>query len=140
MCFCGIDTRGPESAAPYRKNRRNAGSRKVPLAVCPHVLEEQIAENHAGHAGSSGVADRLRHFLLVNLVRAGKWNVHDDREQTRSIQLRSQQLFADAVHADSTESIRDRCQSSDDIEIAGPARFMQRPRAVLAARPGDECL
>ena len=61
-------------------------------------------------------------------------------EQTRSIQLRPQQLFADAVHADSTESIRDRCQSSDDIEIAGPARFMQRPRAVLAARPGDECL
>src|SRR4029077_1821933 len=64
MCFqAGIDhfaREGLSRPAPYRKNRRNAGSRKVPLSVCPHVLEEQIAENHAGHAGRSGVADRLR--------------------------------------------------------------------------------
>ena len=85
-------------------------------------------------------ADRLRHFLLVDLVRAGIRNVHDDREQTGSIQLRAQQFFADAVHADAAESIGHRGQSADDIEIAGAARLMQRPRAVLAARPGDECL
>src|SRR5262245_3516139 len=40
------------------------------------------------------------------------------------------------MHAHAAESVGDRCQGANNFEIARATCFMQRPRAVFAARPG----
>ena len=82
--------------------------------------------------------DRRRHLALVDLVRARKRNAHDDRRQAGGVELRVQQLLAHAMHADARESVGDRGERADDVEFAGAAHLVQRPGAVLAARPGDQ--
>lgn len=119
--------------APYRKYRRDSGSGKLPLAISPDVLQKEIAEDHMRHAGRLGVGYCCGHLVFVDPVRARVGNTDDKRRQSGRIELRVQQLLAHAVHADTAEGLRDRGQRSDDIELAGAARLVQRPGAVLAA-------
>ena len=62
------------------------------------------------------------------------------RRQARGVELRPQQFLAHAMHADAAECVGDGGQRADDVVVAGAARLVQRPGAVLAARPGDQRL
>ena len=73
--------------SPYREHRCNADTRKVPLAIGPHVLEKKVTENHVRDPRRASLVHRRRHFLLINFIRARKWNVQHDRWQTSSVEL-----------------------------------------------------
>ena len=58
--------------------------------------------------------------------------------QAAGVELRRQQLLAQAMDADAAECVGDRGQRADHVDRAGAAHLVQRPGAVLAARPGDQ--
>ena len=123
---------------PEREQRRDAGRRHFLLAVGAHVLKKQIAEHHVGDALRFGLRHRCRHLALVDLVRARIGYPHDGRRQSAGFELRPQQLLAHSVDADTIEPAGDGGQSADHIDRAGAPRLVQRPGAVLAARPGNQ--
>jgi len=54
------------------------------------------------------------------------------------LELRLQQLLAHAMHADARKFVGHRGQRADHVEFTGAPHLVQRPGAVLAARPGDQ--
>ncbi len=93
-----------------------------------------------GDAVGFRLRQRGRHLALIDLVRTGKRDAHDDRRQARGLKLRAQQALAHAMHADAREFVGHGGERADNVVIAIAANFMQREGAVLAARPGDQCL
>src|SRR5262249_19687786 len=91
-----------------------------------------------GNAGALRLRECCRHLALVDVVRARKRNAHDGRRQACGLELRGEQLLANAVHAHATELVRHRGERADDLELARTAHLVQRPGAGLAARPGDQ--
>ena len=82
---------------------------------------------------------RLGHARFVDVVRTRERNGDDHRRKRRGAELRHQQLLAHAVHADAAKRFGDGRQRADDLVVAGAAHFVQCKRAVLAARPCDQC-
>ena len=123
---------------PQRKQRLDAGAGELGHAIGADILEKQIAEDDGADAVGFGRGERLGHARLVDVIRARIGNAHDDRRQSGGGELRLQNCLAHAMHADAREGIGHRGERTDNIVFAGAARFVQRPGAVLAARPGDQ--
>src|SRR6185437_7803927 len=127
-------------SAPEREHRRDAGAGKLTLAIFPHVLQKQIAEDHVCDTRRPRGLHRCRHLSFVDLVGTWKGDAHHDWTQAGSLDLHPYKLVSHAVHADAVEGLCRRDQGTHDIEIAGAANFIKGPGAVLATRPGNERL
>ena len=125
---------------PQRKQRRDAGAVELLLAVGLDILKEQIAEDDVGDALADGAGHGFAHSRLVDRVWAGIGYRHDARRQSRCIQLRPQNLLPHAVDRYPVERLGHRRQRADNIEFTRAPDLVQRERAVLAARPRDQCL
>ena len=123
---------------PQRKQRLDASAGKLRHPIGADILEKQIAEDDGADAAGFGRRQRLGHARLVDFVRAWIRNSHDNRRQSRRFKLRLQNRLAHAMHADARERIGHCGKRADDVVFANATRFVQRPRAVLAARPGDQ--
>src|SRR5207248_3028054 len=125
---------------PQRKQRCDAGAVELLLAVGLDILKEQIAEDDVGDALADGAGHGFAHSRLVDRVWAGIGYRHDARRQSRCIQLRPQNLLPHAVDRYPVERLGHRRQRADNVEFTRAPDLMERERAVLSARPRDQCL
>src|SRR5262249_4738361 len=84
--------------------------------------------------------ERRRHARLVDFIRAWEWNGYAHERQAGRLELGGENLLTHPMHAHPAERLGDGRQRAHDLAVAGATRLMQRPGAVLAARPGDQRL
>ncbi len=120
---------------PQREHGADRRGREHLLAVGADVGEEEVAEDHAGHAVGHRGVDGFGHEPLVLGVRARPRQLHHVHGQVESVGLGQQQLAPDGVHRDPIGVGVHRAQEADDVERGILAGAVQRERAVLAAAP-----
>ena len=122
---------------PQRKQRRDAGARKLPLAIGADVGQEQIAERHCRNAVRLRLGDEAAHDAFVVGIRTGIGNVDRVQRQARSLCLRLQQRAPHGVHGHAVEGGVDRGEQPGHLVLTASPQHLQAPRRVLARTPAQ---
>ncbi|MFT3809728.1 MAG: hypothetical protein QM698_07400 [Micropepsaceae bacterium] len=125
---CGV-------AAPDGEDRGHARFRHAGEAVGADILKKEIAEDHVGDAVRFQAGGGFDHAGLIDGVGARGREHHLEAGKAQRRDLGVEQFVADAVHGDAVMGFADRSEQADDIEIAGLARGVESPGAVLAGTP-----
>jgi len=110
---------------PERKHRPFADHPQTRLAVPPDVLEEQVPEGDRIDVPQASGCERLRHALLVLLVRTPDGDLDLDQRDVRRRCLPREQLAPRAVHRDPVIVPR---HGRDQGLGPQPVRLLQRPQ------------
>ena len=125
-------------APPQREHASEPRVGELGFSVGADVGEEEIPEDDVRDTVGGRGCEGVRHCLLVHLVWAGIRDLHPGERQADRGRLCLEQGLPNAMHGHPLEGPRHRREEAHDLDVAGPAHFVQRVGCILAAAPRDE--
>ncbi|MOA06954.1 hypothetical protein D3C78_1266220 [compost metagenome] len=127
-------------AAPEREQRLYAGALQLPLAVGPHILEEQIPKRHMPDPAGHHLGHEAAHDAGVILVAAGPGQIQGAQRQAKALGLLHQQLLAHPVDGNPFEFLVQGAEQPHHLDGRILLQLMQCPGTVFTAAPGEQYL
>ena len=121
--------------APQREDRLQPGRGESALTVGPHVLEEEVPEDHLGDAVLARNGQSVAHEALVDLVRARKRQLDDVHGEAQAVRLLLEQSAAHGVHGHPVRCVVDGAQEAGDVDPELVSSDVEGKGAVLPAAP-----
>ena len=123
---------------PARKHRLQPRACQLRHTIRANVFQKQVAKRDALNTFAHRPRTSITHQRFVNLIRAGPRQRHFPHRQPRRFALRIKERLAITMHCHARKLLVDRRQQSNNFERRIAPQQMQRPGAVLAARPAQQ--